>query len=250
MSSGEKKTEEEEERVERESLQDLKKILSKSRKSQIGLLLIGGYAVAAYTRGYRYTKDIDLVADKQSFGKFRGLLNDLGYSTRKTDFGIAGTKRIGIGDNNSFVDLHISVGKVHDISTNNYFPIDPSLFKKAKGREVRGFYSKSTVIRAPVVDLETILILKLIPVGRDKDEVDLISLVTDRSKDVDLELMGKIAKEANLGLHILDRTRYYATRIRRGELERIWTGMTGARLSFVQKRELLRFLASLADQLR
>ena len=186
---------------------------------------------------------------KESLGKLRGLLNDLGYSIRKTEFGIAGTKRLGTGENN-FVDLHISIGKVHDISTNNDFPINPSLFKKAKGREVIGYYSKSTVIKAPAVDLETILILKLIPVGRDKDAVDIISLITDRSDDVNLELMEKIATKTNLRIHILDRTRDYATKIRRGELERTWTGMTGARLSFAQKRELLRFLASLSDQLR
>jgi len=41
VSSGEKKREKEEERVERESLEDLKKILSESRKLRIGLLLIG-----------------------------------------------------------------------------------------------------------------------------------------------------------------------------------------------------------------
>jgi hypothetical protein len=176
-------------------------------------------------------------------------LNDLGYSIRKTEFGIAGAKRLGTGDN-SFVDLHISVEKVHDISTNNDFPIDPSLFKKAKILDVKGFYSKSTIIRAPVVGLETILILKLIPIGRDKDAVDIISLVTDRSEDVDLELMKRIATKANLGVHILDRTRDYAARIRRGESDIIWTGMTGARLSFVQKRELLQFFARLAEQLK
>jgi hypothetical protein len=241
--------EREEESVEHESLDDLDKILRESRKLRISLLLIGGYAVAAYTRGYRYTKDIDLATEKKSLGKLRGLLNDLGYSIRKTEFGIAGTKRLGAGDDN-FIDLHISIGKVHDISTNNDFLLGSSLFKNAKRLEVKGFYSKSTVIRAPVVDLETILILKLIPVGRDKDAVDIISLIADRSSDVDLEFMKKITTEANLRVHILERTRDYAARIRRGELDRIWTGMTGARLSFIQKRKLLRFLARLADQLR
>ncbi len=54
----------EDEEVERRSLVDLQEILGQSTKLGIGLLLIGGYAVAAYTRGYRYTKDIDLIADK------------------------------------------------------------------------------------------------------------------------------------------------------------------------------------------
>jgi hypothetical protein len=235
--------------VERESLEDLGKILLQSHKLGIGLMLIGGYAVAAYTRGYRYTKDIDLVAEKQSLGKLRGLLNGLGYSIRNTEFGIAGTKRLN-GDDNNFIDLHISVGKVHDISTNNDFPVDHSLFKKAKRLEVKGFYSETTLVKAPIVDLETILILKFIPRGRDKDAVDLISLIADRGKDVDFRLMAKFATEANLSVHLLDRVRDYATRVKKGELDKIWSGMTGARLSFVQKRELLQFLRRLADQLR
>jgi hypothetical protein len=53
-----------EEEVEKRSLRDLDTILQAARELGIKLVLIGGYAVAAYTRGYRYTKDIDLVADK------------------------------------------------------------------------------------------------------------------------------------------------------------------------------------------
>ena len=122
--------------VERESLEDLGKILTQGRKIGVRLLLIGGYAVAAYTKGYRYTKDIDLVAEKQSLGRLRGLLNSMGYSIRKTDFGIAGTKRLGSNGDNNFIDLHISIGNVHDISTNSDFTVGQSIFKKANRLEV------------------------------------------------------------------------------------------------------------------
>ena len=57
--------------VEKRSLQDLDTILQAARKLGIKLVLIGGYAVAAYTHGYRYTKDIDLVADKPAVGRQR-----------------------------------------------------------------------------------------------------------------------------------------------------------------------------------
>ncbi|MGI0079497.1 MAG: hypothetical protein ACRECH_07725 [Nitrososphaerales archaeon] len=87
-----------EEAVERQSLEDLEKILHQCRKLRLGLLLVGGYAVAAYTRGYRYTKDIDLIAGMQSLGKLRGLLNDLGYSIRNTEFGIAGSGTVKLID--------------------------------------------------------------------------------------------------------------------------------------------------------
>ncbi len=236
----------EDEEVERQSLTDLQEILKQSRKPRIGLLLIGGYAVAAYTSGYRYTKDIDLIADKPALGRLRGLLKRMGYSIRDTEFGIAGSKRYDHG----FIDLHISVGRVYDISTRSSFPVDFTAFKGAKRLHVRGFYSKNSSLKAPVISLETLLILKLIPVGRDKDSVDLISLILDRGKEVDLESVAKAAKASDLDTHLLERVRDFAAKLRMGELDRTWSGMTASRLSHVQRRETLRFLVRLADRLR
>ena len=51
-----------EELIEREGLNDLGRIGKEAEGWGLNLVLIGGYAVRAYTRGYRYTKDIDLVA--------------------------------------------------------------------------------------------------------------------------------------------------------------------------------------------
>jgi len=114
-----------EEEIEGRSLEYLEGILQRSRKLRIDLVLIGGYAVAAYTRGYRYTKDIDMITDRPSLGKLSGLLSDLGYSIRVTEFGIAGSKRFDRG----FIDLHISIGKVHDISTNSDFQVDSTMVR-------------------------------------------------------------------------------------------------------------------------
>lgn len=236
----------EDEEVERQSLIDLQEILARSRKLGIGLLLIGGYAVAAYTRGYRYTKDIDLIADRPAIGRLRGLLKRLGYSIRDTEFGIAGSKRYDHG----FIDLHISVGRVYDISTGNSFAVDSTMFRDAKRLQVKGFYSKDSSLKAPVVNLETLLILKLIPVGRDKDAVDLISLMLDKGEQIDLESMVEKAKATNLSDHLLERVRDFAARLRTGELDRTWSGMTASRLSHVQRRELSRFLTRLTDLLR
>ena len=43
--------------MERKSLEDLKSFLQEAQNHGIRLVIIGGYAVAAYTRGYRFTKD-------------------------------------------------------------------------------------------------------------------------------------------------------------------------------------------------
>jgi predicted amidohydrolase len=68
-----------EEELERKSLKDLRAVLRQAHKQDVKLVIIGGYAVSAYTRGYRYTKDIDLVADTPTLGKLKGLLKVRGY---------------------------------------------------------------------------------------------------------------------------------------------------------------------------
>ena len=70
-------------RIERKSLEDLKAVLKEAHNQSIKLVIMGGYAVAAYTRGYRSTKDIDLVADKPALGKLKGLLTSLGLNRPK-----------------------------------------------------------------------------------------------------------------------------------------------------------------------
>jgi len=234
-----------EEQVESRSLIDLARIFQEARKLGIGLVLIGGYAVAAYTRGYRYTKDIDVVADKPTIGRLKGLLSSLGYSIRDTEFGIAGSKRV----NKDFIDLHISVGEIHDISTGNDYPVDLALFKNAKRLKVKGYYSK-TSLKAPVVDLETLLLLKLMPVGRQKDAVDMLSLLLDKGDEIDLMLLAERSEATGLRSHLLNQAREYARRLREGELDMIWFDVTASRLPHGEKRQIAKFFAKLVGFLR
>ena len=234
-----------EEEVERRSLEDLEAMLQEARKQGIKLVIIGGYAVAAYTHGYRYTKDIDLVADKPTVGKLKGLLKSLDYSVRDTEFGIAGSKRL----NGGFIDLHISVGRIFDISTGKEYPVDSSLFKNAKLLAVRGYVSKATS-KAAVVDLDTLIVLKTMPVGRNKDAVDLLSLLRDQRKEIDLNVLVQRAEDAKLTEHLLGRIRDYAKRLRDDELDKVWFDVTAARLPHTEKREIAKFFAKLAELLR
>ncbi len=126
----------------------------------------------------------------------------------------------------------------------------PSFFKSAKRLVVRGFYSKISELRLPVVDLETLLILTLITVGRQKDEIDVLSLLLDRRKDVDLALLSKKVEATGLTTHLLRRVRDYARKMKDGTLEGDWSSVTASRLGHVEKREIVRFLARLADSLR
>lgn len=131
-----------EEEVERKSLEDLRTVLATAHNEGIKLVIIGGYAVAAYTRGYRFTKDIDLVADKPTLGKLKGLLKSLGYSIRGTEFGTAGEKKL----NGGFIELHMSVGRIYDLSAKKEYPVDSSLFKNAKRLTVKGLCLQEYVV--------------------------------------------------------------------------------------------------------
>ena len=51
-------------------------------------------------------------------------------------------------------------------------------------------------------------------------------------------------------VHLLERIRDYAKRLRDGELDKIWFDMTGSRFPYAEKREIAKFLARLADLLR
>jgi hypothetical protein len=235
-----------EEEVERKSLEDLESLLQETQGQGVRLVIIGGYAVAAYTRGYRFTKDIDLVADKPTLGKLIGLLKSLGYVIRDTEFGIAGNKKL----NGAFIDLHISVGRIYDLSTGKEYPVDASLFRNAKDLTVKGYVSKATSLRATVVEMETLIILKTMPVGRDKDAVDLLSLLQDKRKELRLDVIGERAKSAGLTKHLLERVRDYAERLRQDELDVVWFNITGTRLPFTEKREIGKFFARLTERLR
>jgi len=235
-----------EEQVEHKSLKDLKAVLEEAHKEGIKLVIIGGYAVAAHTRGYRFTKDIDLVADKPMLGRLKALLKGLGYSIRDTEFGIAGSKKL----NGGFIDLHISVGRIYDLSASKEYPVDSSFFRNAKRLTVRGFVSKDTSLKAAVVDLETLIILKTMPVGRDKDAVDLLSLLRDKREDIDLAVLAQRIKAAELTGHLLERIRDYAKRLREDELDKVWFDTTATRLPFIEKREIAKFFAKLVELFR
>jgi len=60
--------------LERQKPSRLEENNRRRKKWQIRLI-IGGYDVRAYTKGYRFTKDIDLVTTKKSLGKLKALLN-------------------------------------------------------------------------------------------------------------------------------------------------------------------------------
>jgi len=235
--------------LEVKSLQDLQTLIIKAKKWKIKLAVIGGYAVQAYTKAYRFTKDIDLVITREGLWKFEGLLRELGYTLRETEFGIAGSKPF----NEGFIDIHVSVGKIFDMSTSITYPVSHELFTNAKELKIAGYYDASNQLAcsAPVIDLETLLLLKLIPTGRGKDTVDILALLLDKREEIQLaNLVSKIKENIALRRHLISQLRSYAEFIRKGEAEKLWSNITGSRIPATERREILKFIRKMVDALR
>ena len=235
--------------LEIESLKDLKKIMEEAEKWAIKLVLIGGYAVRAYTKGYRFTKDIDLVTTKETLGNLKALLQYLGYTLRDTEFGVAGSKKF----NQGFIDLHISVGKIFDMSTSLAYPVTDNLFLNAKKLRITGYHkaSEQHACMAPVVDLETLLVLKLIPTGRIKDTIDMLSLLLDKGEKINpTAWMNRIPEGASFREHLVTQLRNYADFVRKGETDKLWFNITGSRLPSTEKRKILKFIRETVNMLK
>ena len=234
-------------KVEEASLKDLEKIVGESKNYGLKLVVIGGYAVKAYTTGYRATKDIDCVILKKEIGGLIALLKDLSYEVGKTEFGLAGKRKF----NDDFIDLHISTGGVFDISTKKTYSVDEETFKRSKLLEISGFFKETEVkVKAHVISLEELLILKLMTKRRDKDMVDIISLAIDREKEINHKLFVENCSKRSLNRHIRDNILSLIGVIRSGEMKKVWLSMTGRRLMRKTEIEIVRLLRTLENELR
>ncbi|MBI4713375.1 MAG: hypothetical protein HY762_08780 [Planctomycetes bacterium] len=238
----------EEKEIERISLLDLDKIVRTAKRYCVKIAIIGGYAVRAYTEGYRYTKDIDMVIVQEGLNRITSLLSQLKYRCKRTGFGLRGLKKI----NDDFIDLHISIDRVFDASTNQSYPATMALFRKAKTLKASGYYeeNRKMSVKIPVISLEELLLLKLMTEGRDKDTTDIVSLLIDQAKSVNLKNLLTQVGQAKLAGHFIHRISSVLVDVREGLVKKTWEGMTGSRLQWKQEREIVRFMKELYQKLR
>ncbi|MFA5771552.1 MAG: nucleotidyl transferase AbiEii/AbiGii toxin family protein [Thermoplasmata archaeon] len=225
--------------LEIKSMEDLERIIEEADKFGMKLAVIGGYAVRAYTRGYRYTKDIDAVIQNEDRGGLVALLKSLGYDIRKTEFGIASSKKLDEG----FIDLHISFGRVWDMSANTVYPAN-EILKDSKIRKVSGYFDEGRTkeVLTPVASLEDILILKMMPIGRDKDRVDIVSMLIDNGDVVDVEKIALKCSGAGLNRHIREQIRRLIGFMRKGETRKEWLNLTGQRFATLTETNIIKQL--------
>lgn len=222
--------------VEKQSLLDLKEIESKTREWKISLVLIGGYAVRAYTKIRRYTKDLDFVTEKKRLGEFKGLLKELGYTYRMREHWMTGNKK--------GINLNMVVEKVHDIQTKKEFLIPESFFQDAVVKIINPLYAenKKYKVKAKVCSAEDLLIMKLIPL-RDKDLIDTCSILLDSYDSINFKKFIEKATKSNLLTHLKRRLEDIGVQVKKRQLNNKWkalpettTAMTATEINELKKK--------------
>lgn len=227
----------EESRLESISLEDLERINEAAKNFQVDLILIGGYAVRAYTnpRSWRFTKDMDFITKSRDLGPLHGIFDLLGYGFERTEFGVRGSKQV----YGSSIDLHISVDKVIDWSTGREYKLPEDIFSKANEINIKASLEENRGLEVPakVVPVEDVVIMKLMT-ERPRDHFDAIAVILDSFNDLDTLRFRKNCDQDDLYRHIKRRLESILADIKKSLVKELWREFTGREFIRQQHVEL------------
>jgi len=222
-------------RIEEISLKDLGSINQEARKFGIDLIVIGGYAVRAFTqeRSWRFTKDIDFITTRKDLTALRGIFDLLKYTFETTDFGVKGSRKI----NTESIELHISVDKVIDWSTGLEYVLAEDIFAKSNEMNIRPYFEENAEIEisVKVVPIEDILIMKLMT-ERTRDHFDAIAMILEAFTKLDINRFWTNSKLSDLDQHVKGRLISFLADIKKGLIRKIWKEFTGR--DFIREQEV------------
>lgn len=237
-------------KTECEGLKDVKAMLDKAEEWAIQLLVIGGWAVNAHVCAYRYTKDIDLVMKTADLGDLKALLKQHGYDVKDMKIYIEGQKET----EDVQLKVHISTGDIVDTSRGPplKYSIDENAYRDAPLLTLKSYHiqCREHELEAPVLPINNLFITKLLPVGRDMDLADVVSMILQCDKELHLDFIANEVRKNDLTNDIQSRIEDASHDVRSGKLDEIWRTQIGTRISKKNRRQILDFLRELSSTLR
>jgi len=222
-------------RIEVVSLKDLERIDHEAKRFQIDLILIGGYAVRAYTepRSWRFTKDIDFITTRRDLTALRGVFELLKYGFERTEFGVKGSKKI----NRESIELHISVDKVIDWSTGLEYKLAEDIFTKATRINIKASFeeNRDLEVGVKVAPIEDVLIMKLMT-ERTRDHFDAIAIILDSFEKVNVQRFWANSKQSNLDQQLRKRLNSLLADLKKGLVKKLWKEFTER--EFIREQEV------------
>ena len=221
-------------KIEAVSLNDLERIDQEAKNFGINLIVIGGYAVRAYTgaRSWRFTKDIDFITTRKDLTALRGVFELLKYGFDKAEFGVKGSKKI----NKESIELHISVDKVIDWSTNLEYRLPEDIFSKAHKMSIKPYFEENNQVKPSVMvaPIEDVLVMKLMT-ERTRDHFDAISIILGSYEKLNVKRFCANCKYSDLDQHITNRLNSFLADIKKGLIKKLWKEFTGT--EFIREQE-------------
>ncbi len=222
-------------RLEAVSLKDLSKIGIEAKKIGIDLILIGGYAVRAYTtqRSWRFTKDMDFITTRKDLTALHGVFKLLGYSFEKTEFGVKGSRKVDKGS----IELHVSVDKVIDQSTGKEYPLASDIFSESKEMGIEPSYEENKEMGTVmlVAPIEDVVLMKLMT-ERPRDHFDAIAMTIDSFDRISPKRFARICAESELNSHIKARLESVLADTKKGLIKKSWKEFTAR--EFIREQEI------------
>lgn len=235
--------------LEQESFKDLAMIEKEIKEWNIQMVLIGGYAVRAFTNrdSWRVTKDMDFVIAKKDKGALNSFLKFKNYNCEFTEFGLRGSKKI----NNKSIDLHIAIDKIYDASTGKTYCIPDDFFEKSVKRKLLALFeeNKEFELQAGIAPLEDCVVMKLMT-KRPRDHFDALAMIQDNFNLIDQNRLKNICQHSSLIDHTIKRMEEKIGDIKRRQLEKVWDEFTGKIPTMKQQTELRKRLLELLKGLK
>jgi len=197
----------------------LQQILELCREFDVHPRLIGGLAVRGFVRRKRFTHDIDLAISRQDKPNFITILKRLGFEYQDLSKfeGVKATRHVG----NTSVELHISVERLWDMTSNQTYTLSPDSAQVA--------VDEAGNLLAPSVSAEDLLILKLMPL-RDRDLSDVIALLLDLP-NLDAKRLWANCERTGNTRHIIAQLGKLENALRSGDFRAAWSEYYDERLS-------------------
>jgi len=222
-------------KIEEVSLKDLERIDREAKNFGIDLILIGGYAVRAHTepRSWRFTKDIDFITTRRDLTALRGVFKLLKYGFEQADFGVKGSKKI----NSESIELHISVDRVMDWSTNMEYKLPQDIFTKAIKMGVKASLeeNKDLKVSVMVAPVEDVLVMKLMT-ERTRDHFDAVAIILNSFEKVNTQRFWADSRQSNLNQHVKKRLNSLLADLKKGLAKKLWVEFTGR--AFIREQEV------------
>lgn len=206
-------------------MEDLKKIQDLASAQSLKPVVIGGYAVRAYTRTrIRYTKDIDLALPRREEStKLRGILARLGYSITEKPYGLSGYRKVR--------GVAIVVNTIIDDVW-------------AEEKEIKSFYPVGISIKANVSSIEDLLILKS-RVWRERDIIDLCLLLLESFNSINVERLKQRLRSKDFYQGFQNSLKRLLNLIGKKKFHLVWEDFMGRKIEKGEEEELWKKLNEL-----